>query len=322
MSTTDTLIKLFVEAKALVDQNNSFLVVSHEFTDGDDLGGILTLGKTLVFLDKTVVLVAKNGVPDNLLFLPGQNEVQAALPKNYQGVDVLVTVGCGVLARTGFDELLNWKKPILNIDHHHDTQMYGSVNVWDESRAANCELIYMMLRDWGVEIDKNMAMALLTGLFTDTGGFRHSNVSATTLEVAADLLRHGGKLEVISRFTFLHRDLPMLRAWAAALENARFDEKRQVIYTVITEDDLQKVGAKEEDLDGVVELLNTIPEAKFSMLLKQRGDEVKGSLRSEPEKGVDVSAIARSLGGGGHKLAAGFKFRGTIEKTPDGWRIT
>ena len=95
-----------------------------------------------------------------------------------------------------------------------------------------------------------------------------------------------------------------------------------MVYTIITEQDLAKAEASEEDLEGVVELLNTIPEAKFSMLLKQRGDEVKGSLRSEPHKGVDVSEIARAFGGGGHKLAAGFKFKGTIEKTAEGWKIT
>jgi len=116
--------------------------------------------------------------------------------------------------------------------------------------------------------------------------------------------------------------LPKLRMWAMALENAHFDEKRQVVYTVVTTEDLAQAGAKEEDLEGVAELLNTIPEAKFSMLLKQRGEDVKGSLRSEPHKGVDVSEIARSFGGGGHKLAAGFKFKGTIEKTENGWRIS
>ena len=114
----------------------------------------------------------------------------------------------------------------------------------------------------------------------------------------------------------------MLRAWAVALENARFDPQHQIIYTVITENDLEKVSAREDDLEGMVELLNTIPEAKYSMLLKQRGDEVKGSLRSEVYKGVDVSEIARRWGGGGHKLAAGFKFKGRIERTPEGWKIT
>ena len=114
----------------------------------------------------------------------------------------------------------------------------------------------------------------------------------------------------------------MLRAWAVALENVRFDPERHIVYTVITEDDLAKANAKEDDLEGVVELLNTLPEAKFSMLLKQRGGEIKGSLRSDTYKGVDVSEIARAFGGGGHKLAAGFQFHGKIERTAEGWKIT
>lgn len=313
---------LFQAARELIGRHQSFLLVSHEYTDGDDLGAMLAVADVLASQGKQVVKVARGGVPDNLLFLPGYHEVLEALPPGWQEFQVLVTLGCSDLSRTGFVELAAWQKPILNLDHHHDTKMFGTVNVWDEKMAANCELVYKMLKAWGVEIDKSMALALLTGIFTDTGGFRHANVRAQTFEIAADLLRRGAKLDLISRFTFTSKDLPTLRAWAVALENARLDPGRKIVYTVITEDDLAKVGATENDLDGVVEMLNTVPEANFSMLLKQRGDEVKGSLRSEAYKGVDVSKIARAFGGGGHKLAAGFKFKGKIERTPDGWKIT
>lgn len=312
----------FAEAKNFTDKYQSFLLLSHEFTDGDDLGSILALAAMLRKPGKKALPVARGGVPDNLLFLPGHSEVASQLPANFTEYDALITVGCGRLARTGFPQLNGWKKPILNIDHHKDSELFGTVNVWDQGAAANCELIYMMLKEWGVTIDRGIALCLLTGIFTDTGGFRHSNVSATTLEIAAELLRAGARLDLISRFTFQTQSLPMLRAWALALEHARFDAERKIIYTVITEEDLQKIGAKEEDLEGVVELLNTIPEAKFSMLLKQRGDEVKGSLRSESYKGVDVSKIAQRLGGGGHKYAAGFQFHGKIEKTSEGWKIS
>ena len=312
----------FENAKNLVDTHQRFLIFSHEYTDGDDLGAGLALKRALEQGGKTVAIVAKGGVPDSLLFLPGHGEVHASLPKDFETFDLLITLGCGKLERTGFPELASWRKPILNIDHHHDTSLFGTVNIWDESRAANCELVYLLLRAWEVSIDKIMALNLLTGIFTDTGGFRHANVTALTMEVAADLLRHGAKIDLISRFTFSQKDLPKLRVWAVALENARFDEAKQIVYTVVTSDDLNRAQASEDDLEGVVELLNTIPEAKFSMLLKQRGDEVKGSLRSEPHKGVDVSEIARSFGGGGHKLAAGFKFHGKIEKKESGWEIT
>jgi phosphoesterase RecJ-like protein len=321
MTITEDLKASFRKAKELVESNSSFLLASHEFTDGDDLGAMLAAGRCLETLGKKVTMVAKGGVPDQLLFLPFQNEVLGALPDAFQDFDVLMTFGCGNLSRSGFVELEAWAKPVLSVDHHHDTKMFGTVNIWDEHTSANCELVYLMLKNWGAAIDKFMALSLLTGIFTDTGGFRHANVSARTLEVAADLLRRGARLDLVSRFTSSQKDLPTLKAWAIAFENARIDEEQKIVYTVITEDELAKVGATEQDLEGVVELLNTIPEARFSMLLKQRGDEIKGSLRSESYKGVDVSEIARAFGGGGHKLAAGFKFKGKIEKTEEGWRI-
>lgn len=330
---TGELQNSFREAKKLIERHGSFLLASHEFTDGDDLGAVLALASVLEGMGKRVFRLAKGGVPDNLLFLPGQAEVLSEPTPEALAADVLVTLGCGDLSRTGFEEIEHWHqprpddrvkagKPILNIDHHEDTKMFGTVNVWDKAAAANCELVYFLLKDWGVKIDKVIALNLLTGIFTDTGGFRHANVRAQTFQVAAELLRAGAKLDLIARFTFSSKDLPQLKAWAIALENARFDAKRQIVYTVITEEELQQVGAEEHDLEGVVELLNTIPEARYSLLLKQRGDEVKGSLRSEPHKGVNVAEIARAFGGGGHKLAAGFKFKGKIEKTDGGWKIT
>lgn len=322
MTNERDLKRQFQEAKKLVDNHQSFLLVSHEYTDGDDLGAILAFARVLNNLGKTAVKAVKGGVPDNLLFLPGQNEVHDGLPLGWESSDALITIGCGNLARAGFPKFDVWRKPILNIDHHRDSELFGTVNVWNEQAAANCELLYLMLREWQIETDKFTAQNLLTGIFTDTGGFRHANVRALTFEIAAELLRAGARLDVISRFTFSQKDLPMLRAWAVALENSKFDAERKIVYTVITAEDLAHVQAKEEDLEGIVELLNTIPEAKFSMLLKQRGDEIKGSLRSEQYKGVDVSEIARAFGGGGHKLAAGFKFRGKIEKTTEGWKIT
>ncbi|MBI4050705.1 MAG: bifunctional oligoribonuclease/PAP phosphatase NrnA [Candidatus Doudnabacteria bacterium] len=322
MMIQDNLKRAFQKAKGFIDQAPSIILASHEYTDGDDLGAILALSHVLEGWSKKTLKLAKGGVPDNLLFLPGHGEVKESLPEDYKNYDLLITVGCGKLTRPGFAELEGWPKTIVNLDHHADTQMFGTVNIWDASLAANCELVYLMLKDWRVAIDKFIALYLLTGIFTDTGGFRHANISALTFEIAAELLRKGAKLDLISRFTFSQKELPMLRAWAAALENARLDPKRQMVYTVITAEDLAAVGAKEEDLEGVVELLNTIPEAKFSMLLKQRGEEIKGSLRSEHYKGVDVAAIARAFGGGGHKLAAGFKFKGKIEKTKEGWKIT
>jgi len=231
-------------------------------------------------------------------------------------------LGCGDIARHGFK---NWdlsNKKILNIDHHPDNKLYGDVNLVDHKAAATCEIIYYKLKYLNIPITKQIATNLLAGIFFDTGGFRHASTTAATFEIAAALVRAGARIDRISNYFFGTTELAKLKAWARAFENARFDEKQRMVYSVVTEDELREIGAKPEHLEGVAEILNTVPEAKFSMFLKQRGDEIKGSLRSENYKGVDVSAIARTFGGGGHKLAAGFKLKGKIEKTDNGWKIT
>lgn len=296
------------------------VLVSHEYTDGDDLGAMLACKFALESWGANATAVARGGIGDNLMFLPGVSQVLPEPPKD--GCDTVVYFGCGVAARTGFE---NWDltgKKIINIDHHVDNRLFGDINLVDPAAAATCEIVYHLIKFWKVEITKPMAVNLLTGIFNDTGGFRHANTTAQILEIAAELMRTGARIDRISEFFFGKSELPKLRAWAKALENARFDPEQQMVYSIVTEEDLKEVGAEPEDLEGVVSILNTVPEAKFSMILKQRGDEIKGSLRSENYKGVDVAAIARTFGGGGHKLAAGFKLKGKIEKTMDGWKIT
>lgn len=310
----------FKEATDFVKKSKGLVLVSHEFTDGDDLGAMLATKSALSVLGDDCVAVAKGGVPSNLLYLPGAHDV-LELPPQVE-YDSLIFFGCGELKRFGFEGWNVTGKEILNIDHHIDNKNFGTVNLVDPQAAATSELVYYWIKSMNVEIDKSMAINILTGIFNDTGGFRHANTSASVLEIAAELMRKGARIDRISEYYFGYSELSKLKAWAKALENARFDEKKKMVYSIVTEEDLKEVGATSEDLEGVVSLLDTVPEAKFSMLLKQRGDEIRGSLRSENYKGVDVAAIARAFGGGGHKLAAGFKLKGKIERTKDGWRIT
>lgn len=296
------------------------LLVSHEFTDGDDLGGMLALRQAFAGQGKKISVVARGGVPDNLWFLPGVQEVSNELPT--ETFDLVIVFGCGNLSRIGFDPTPLQGVPILNIDHHKDNQFFGTVNLVDPEAPATCEIVYHLFKHLQLALTKSVAINLLTGIFNDTGGFRHANTTAHILEIAAELIRRGASIQRIAEYYFGKNELPRLRAWAKALENARFDPVKQMVYSVVTEEELAEIGAQSEDLEGVVSLLNTIPEAKYSMLLKQRGDEIKGSLRSEVYKGVDVSAIARSFGGGGHTLAAGFKLKGKLERTKDGWKIS
>lgn len=310
----------FERAAGMLHSSEHVVFISHEFTDGDDLGAMLALRYALAYMGKKCTPVARGGVPDSLLFLPGIQDIQGALPDG--NFDSVIFFGCGEPSRIGFpaDGLLN--RHTLNIDHHPDNKYFADINLVDPAAAATCELVYYFINWLNVPLTKQMAVCLLTGIFNDTGGFRHANTTAKVFEIAADLMRRGAHIDRISEHYFGKSELPKLRAWAKALENARFDPIKKMVYSVITEEELAEVGAGPDDLEGIAEILNTVPEANYSMVLKQRGDEIKGSLRSENYKGVNVSSIARSFGGGGHKLAAGFKLKGKIERTPDGWKIT
>jgi phosphoesterase RecJ-like protein len=307
----------FKKAWELINKSNSIFLTTHEGTDGDDLGSLLAVFQALQH--KQVTAAVNGGVPRNLSFLPQVNDVGEVFPA--ENFDLVITFGCNKIERTGFDELKKFSGPILNFDHHPDNTNFGMVNVVDPETSAVAELIYYFLKSGEVEIDKDIATCLLTGIFTDTGGFKHANTSSRALETAAQLLKKGARIDRIATQTMGKKRPETLKAWAKGLENARFDTKEKMVFSVLTEQDLKEAGASDEDLDGFVELLNNIPQARFALLLRQEGELVKGSLRSEPSKGVDVSKIAKSFGGGGHKLASGFKIKGKLIKEGGVWRI-
>ncbi|MBI2607214.1 MAG: bifunctional oligoribonuclease/PAP phosphatase NrnA [Candidatus Doudnabacteria bacterium] len=309
----------FKQAWGLIEQSQSIFLTTHEGTDGDDLGSLLAVRLALLNLGKDIFSAVKGGVPESLDFLPGSETVEEEMPG--LNFDLIITFGCNRISRTGFDPIKFTNKKILNFDHHPDNTQFGAVNVVDARISSVAELVYGFLNFGRMLINKDMATCLLTGIFTDTGGFKHANTSADTLESAADLLKRGARIDKIAYQTMGKKRPSTIKAWAQGLEHTRFDPDKQMVFSVLTKEDLEQIGASDEDLDGFVELLNSIPQARFALLLRQDGDMVKGSLRSEPQKQVDVSEIARNFGGGGHKLASGFKIKGRLVKQGDAWRI-
>lgn len=309
----------FKKALELINQAEKIFLTTHEGTDGDDLGSALAVSGFLKQLGKQVRIVIKGGVPANLIFLPGSEVVDSQISDVSE--DLIITFGCNKIDRTGLKPLLSTKVPTINFDHHPDNSNFGTVNVVDPETSAVAELVYYFLKFANATIDKDMATCLLTGIFTDTGGFKHANTSANALGVASELLKRGARIDKIALKTMGQKRPAAIKAYAKGLENARFDPEKKMVFSVLTEEDLKEIGATDEDLDGFVELLNNMPQSRFALLLRQDGEVVKGSLRSEPEKKVDVSKIAKSFGGGGHKLASGFKIKGKLIKEDDNWRI-
>jgi bifunctional oligoribonuclease and PAP phosphatase NrnA len=314
----------FKQAKQLLEQASSVLLTTHERTDGDDLGSVLALAHKLKDLGKDVTIAIQAGVPSQLQYLPMSETVIEVIPeKNLEKFDVLVVSGCSVKGRVNHPQIESLKVPTINLDHHPDNTMYGDVNVVDGSKSSVAELTYDFLKFCEWDISHEMAVCLLTGIVTDTGIFMHSNTEASTLAAAAELMEKGARVATITKHTYEGKDIPSLKAWAHVIENAHYDEEKKMIYSIITSDELEKLGNPPlSAFEGVVETLNKVPEAKFAMFLKQDNDVIKGSLRSDPFKGVDVKEIAHSMGGGGHKWAAGFSLLGKLARNTQGkWEV-
>lgn len=311
----------FDAARKLIDNAQKILFTTHERTDGDDLGSVLALAQHCHAAGKEVFLTIKGGVPEGLRYLPFSYRVKEDLPDSE--FDLLIVSGCSKLERTGIPAIIESGLPTLNVDHHPDNALYGNVNVVQPEKSAVAEVVYDMFRHFGWRITTDIATCLLTGIFTDTGSFMHSNTKSSTLTAAAELMRRGARPAKVAKHTHKGKNVEGLKAWGKALENAYYDEERKIIYTVMTDEDLQGLNNPPLDyFEGLVETLNKVPEAKFAMFLKQDGDVIKGSLRSDPHKGIDVKQIAGMLGGGGHMWASGFSVAGKLERDSRGkWQI-
>ena len=303
----------------MINQSDRIFLTTHEGTDGDDLGSALGMYWFLKSIGKQVEIVIKDGVPPRYFFLEGHEVVNETFKS--PDFDLVITFGCNKIARTGFKQLEGIKVPIINFDHHPDNTNFGTINIVDPETSSVAELVYYFLKFVDAEINQKIATCILSGIVFDTGGFKHENTTSESLEVSAQLMKRGARIDKIVFHLFGTKSPKAIKAWSRGLENARFDPEKKMIFSVITSDDLKELGDEEDMFEGFVEMLNTVPHARFALFLHQDGDFVKGSLRSEPHKKVDVSKIAKSFGGGGHKLASGFKVKGKLVREGDNWRI-
>jgi bifunctional oligoribonuclease and PAP phosphatase NrnA len=310
----------FKTAGDLIDSSTRILLAMHERMDGDDGGSVLALMHHLEKMGKDVVCVIKKGVPPYLKFLPGSEKIKDDLKE--ENFDLIITCGCSSLDRTGMEKISKLNLPIINFDHHPDNTNFGAVNLVDPEKSSVAELVFDFFKFCKWPISKEIATCLLAGIIADTGSFMHSNTKPDTLKTAADLMEKGALIDKITKQIYKNKSHKILRAWGKAIENIYYDEKNKIIYSVMTEKDLDAIGELPGSaFEGFISNLNSVPEAKFALFIRQDGQVIKASLRSETYKNTDVAEIAKLFGGGGHKLAAGFSLVGKLFKDDIGkWK--
>lgn len=308
----------------LRDCKNPLLVI-HPKPDADALGSGFALRDYLLSLDgctPTIFSVDKPGKAFNNLFPISDLIYEYDIAKH----DAIIIIDRGdVFFKLKINEKIGEtgvKPKLVNIDHHPHTAIPDALNVIDEEAAATCEIIYNFLEYANFPMDVKISQYLLDGIYADTGGFRHNNTSAQSLEISSRLMRRGASITKVNRVLFANKSINTLKLWGIALERAKIDPKSGMVVSFITKHDLEACNAAADDISGISEILNTIADSKFSLVLSEREqNKIKASLRSEEYKGIDVSKIARWFRGGGHKLASGFEIKGKLRQTGEGWVI-
>ncbi|MBE3554704.1 MAG: bifunctional oligoribonuclease/PAP phosphatase NrnA [Thermicanus sp.] len=284
---------------------DEFLLVSHIHPDGDATGSLIAMGEILAGLKKKAVLVNDGVTPARFSFLDGyiqiQNVSQAPLTKKYRR---LITVDCADWDRIGkVAEAVDANTEILNIDHHPTNDHFGHYHLILPEASSTCEVIFDWLRDVELPLTPPLAEALYTGYLTDTGGFRYSNTNSKVLLDASVLVQAGAnpyKIAENALETTTYAHLNLLSRVLSTLE-IRFGGK--VAFLTVPLSLLQETSANKEDTDGLVNYGRNIEGVEVAVLLRESEEGVKVSFRSKAE--VDVSLIAKKMGGGGHVRASG-----------------
>lgn len=308
------------KAAEFVKSSDDILILTHKNPDGDAIGSVLGLATALAGMDKNVASFLKEEAPKTFSFLPNFSTIRSiAKPKYY---DLIILLDCATFLRTGIVDIKDVAETfgqLLIIDHHPkgETECDRFANchyIINSKTSSTAVLVYEFLKELNIRINKDIANCLLTGIFTDTGGFQHDNTDSQTLRIAAELMKKGSRVDKIARNIFGSKNIAALKLWGRAFDRVQTDEKSGMAVSYVSKKDIEEFNVKQDDLSGLVSIINTISDAKFSLLLTEYEDKkIRGSLRSEEYKGIDVSRIARSLGGGGHKLASGFEMDGDIK---------
>jgi len=287
-----------------------FLLVAHEGPDGDALGSLLGMHQLLGQLgkDSVMFMAAKEfPLPIEYRFLPLE-EVFHEAPADMAD-RTIVFLDCGNIDRVPVDFITAGDNFTINVDHHHDNTLFADVNLLEVGASSTAEIVYRLAIALGAEITPEIASALYVGLVTDTGKFMYENTNASTHRIAADLIDAGVEVDDTYRRLYEHVPVEKLRLLSRALDSVDTYCGGKLVVTYITEADYAATGAGEEMTEGIIDHLRSIEGAKVAALIRDRGEREsaakKASLRSS-DGAVDVSAMARMHGGGGHKRAAGF----------------
>jgi phosphoesterase RecJ-like protein len=297
---------------AVLTEGKRFLLMTHKDPDGDGLGSMLALGKSLSDAGKEVSLLAQNPIQHPLNLLKGADQIVNTIDAD-RDFDAAVALDCAEKSRLGkFENHLRNYRPVINIDHHETNESFGDLNLIEPESSSTGEMVFRLLEDAGLPIGADVAGNIFAAIQTDTGSFRYSNTTAEALRIAAALMELGADPWEISRQVMNSYSLPRLQLLEMALSTIEFHHEGSIASMILSREMFQKTGAQQADSERFVDYPRFIFGVELGVLIREIGkNDCKFSLRSN--SWLNVARLASRFGGGGHVRAAGFRFQGSLK---------
>ncbi len=292
------------EIRDEIQKARSIGITGHIRPDGDAIGSVLALGLALLNSGKTVEMVLRDGVSNSFKHLQGSELIMREFSQN---CDLMIVLDSSDLQRLG--GVLKDKPADICIDHHITNERFARINLIEPEAVATCAVLAELIPQIGLNIDLPVANALLTGILSDSIGFRTSNTKAKALRLAADLMDKGANITELYNKALISRPFEAAKYWGYALE--KMERADGLVWTSLTLEDRKNAAYPGNDDADLTNILSSIDPLDVAVLfVEQKPDLVKVSWRARP--GLDISKIAHSLGGGGHPAAAGVECTGTL----------
>ena len=293
-----------------IRQRQRFVVTSHARPDGDAVGSSLAMAYALRQLGKDVRVVSRDAPPPPLLVFPGVAEIEI-VNEIGDAADAVIVMECGDVKRPGIDGVEGGY--VINIDHHPGNLLYGALNWMDLSAAACGEMVFDLVSELGVPLTYEIALHVYIAILTDTGSFHYSNITPRTFDICRLCMEAGVSPPAVARSIFDANNLGRLKLFGAVLNRMHLDPTGRIATLSVDKQLTHDCGGTYEDTEGLINLPLTVKEILAVVFFKEIGPgDWRVSLRSKGN--IDINAIAKEFGGGGHNNASGCSANGDLEK--------
>ncbi len=293
-----------------IKKADSIVLLGHENPDGDAIGSCLAMKLALEQMGKKADLIMPE-YPNEFSFLPGADTI--IKQSDVQSYDLVITLDCATTKLiSSFLKYFENAKSKVSIDHHGMNSMYADYNFVDQEAPACTQLLYVVFKYFNIEITKDMATCLMAGIITDTNGFRNDSVTSETFRITAELCDTGINISKIYQKVFCDKSKVQFELQKLAQSRMEFFEDGKIAYTYISKEDEERLGSKNGDYDGIVNIGLNVEGVEVSMFIRDTPKGARCSLRAKDY--VNVAQVALMFGGGGHIKAAACTVQGTIEQ--------